>query len=360
MKSTNNDGGFVMARVNQVAAAFIIASLIVYTLILGRGLLIPFILALFIWNLLNIVGNAVQMLPAMGRRIPAWLSMALALFIVLGLVLVLVNIIANNVNDVIDASSRYQDHLKQMLDNIDKRYQIKLLTSLDQFVRGLSFQSLALNIYGVFTTLTGSAVLISLYVVFLFVEQHFFKQKMDALFPNHRHRQLAQSIISHVAHETQVYLGIKTLVSLATASASWLVMRWVHLDFAEFWALLIFFLSYIPNIGAILATAFPALLALFQYQSWMPFIIVTSGIVLIQFIIGNLIEPRYLSKSLNLSPLVILMTLSFWGAIWGILGMFLGVPITMMLMIGFSHFNATRPIAILLSQDGCIKTPLIR
>lgn len=131
-------------------------------------------------------------------------------------------------------------------------------------------------------------------------------------------------------------------------------MKWVGLDFAEFWALLIFFLNYIPNIGAIVATAFPAALALIQFESWWPFLEVTSGIVAIQFFVGNFLEPRLLGKSLNLSPLVILFALALWGAIWGVLGMFLSVPITVMMMIIFAHFDVTRPIAILLSQDGYI------
>jgi predicted PurR-regulated permease PerM len=70
--------------------------------------------------------------------------------------------------------------------------------------------------------------------------------------------------------------------------------------------------------------------------------------------VGNVLEPRLLSKSLNVSPLVILFALAFWGAIWGVIGMFLSVPITVMMMIIFAHFESTRPIAVLLSQDGCI------
>ncbi len=131
-------------------------------------------------------------------------------------------------------------------------------------------------------------------------------------------------------------------------------MKIVGLDFAEFWALLIFFLNYIPNIGAIVATAFPSLLALIQFQNWLPFIIITSALTTIQFIVGNLIEPRYLGKSLNLSPLVMLIALAVWGAIWGVIGMFLAVPITVMMIIIFAHFEKTRGLAILLSQDGLI------
>jgi AI-2 transport protein TqsA len=97
------------------------------------------------------------------------------------------------------------------------------------------------------------------------------------------------------------------------------------------------------------------LLALIQFNNWWPFVVITSGIVSIQFIIGNIVEPRFLSKSLNLSPLIILFALGLWGSIWGILGMFLSVPITVMMMIVFAHFEKTRPIAIILSQDGYIK-----
>ena len=179
-------------------------------------------------------------------------------------------------------------------------------------------------------------------------------QKLQALFPQPENRHLADSIISHILKDTQTYLGLKTLLSLITAIGSWVIMTAVGLDFSEFWALLIFFLYYIPNIGAIIAMSFPALIALIQFQSLLPFAIVTSGIGLIQFLVGNVLEPRFLSKSLNLSPLVILIALALWGAIWGILGMFLAVPMTVIMMIFFAHFEKTRPIAILLSQDGYI------
>lgn len=337
------------------AAGLILVSLIGYLLIAGRSLLIPLVIAIFIWHLLNTIHNAVQRTPFIGTRMPNWLSMVLALFVVALLVKILIDIITNNVNDVIEASSRYQENLTNILNNMDKRFHVKTLANIDTLTQNLSVQRVLINIYGMFTTITGSAVLIALYVVFLFVEQHFFRQKLDALVPQTGHRQLVNNIITHIVRDTQTYLGLKTLLSIVTAMSSWVIMKSVGLDFAEFWALLIFFLNFIPNIGAILATAFPMLLALIQFQSWVPFIVITTGIVVIQFIVGNLIEPRFLGKSLNLSALVILIALALWGAIWGVLGMFLSVPITVMMMIIFAHFDATRPIAIMLSQDGYIK-----
>ncbi|WP_133129434.1 AI-2E family transporter [Legionella yabuuchiae] len=344
-----------MNRTLSIAAGLLIVWITGYLLMAGRGLLIPLIIAIFIWNLLNTIHNAIQRTPRVGSKLPYWFSMVLSLVVVIILVKILIDIITNNVNEVIYASSRYQENLTHILNSFDTGLHIKLLASVDNYFKNLSVQGILLNIYGVFTTIMGSAVLIGLYVVFLFIEQHFLKQKIDALFPQPAHRQVVDSIISHIVKDTQTYLGIKTLMSLITATASWIIMKSVGLDFAEFWALLIFFLNYIPNIGAIIATAFPALLALIQFKTWLPFFIVTSGIVVVQFVIGNFVEPKYLSKSLNLSPLVILFALGLWGAIWGILGMFLSVPITVMMMIIFAHFEATRPIAILLSQDGYVK-----
>lgn len=343
-----------MNRIFSFAAGLIIVWIIGFLLIAGRGLLIPIVMSIFLWHLLNTINSWVQKIPLVANRFPSWISMILSLLIVAGLMSILIDIISNNVNEVIAASSRYQENLLLIFNNFDHRYHVKAFVNVNNIIKELSIQNMVVNIYGVFTAITSSAVLIILYVVFLFVEQHYFTQKLDVLFPQEEHKKLVKNIITHITQDTQTYLGIKTVLSLITSISSWLIMKWVGLDFAEFWALLIFFLNYIPNIGAIVATAFPATLALLQFQSWWPFLEITMGIVTIQFIVGNFLEPRLLGKSLNLSPLVILFALALWGAIWGVLGMFLSVPITVMMMIIFAHFDATRPIAILLSQDGYI------
>lgn len=343
-----------MNRVVTFAAGLIIVWIIGYLLFIGRGLLIPLVLAIFIWHLLNTINNGMHKIPVIGPRLPSWVTMLLSLLVVSLFCKILIDIITNNVNDVIAAAPKYQENLSVIFNKIDAKFHLKGLTDFNGAIKNLNLQSIVMNIYGTFTVITSSAVLISLYIVFLFIEQHYFEQKLDAFFSHPDHRRLVKNIINHITKDTQTYLGIKTLLSIVTAFASWIIMKWVNLDFAEFWALLIFFLTYIPNIGAIIATLFPVALALIQFESWWPFIEITSGIVLIQFVVGNFIEPRLLGKSLNLSTLVILFSLALWGAIWGILGMFLSVPITVMMLIIFAHFDATRPMAVLLSQDGYI------
>ncbi|MDP1615006.1 MAG: AI-2E family transporter [Methylococcales bacterium] len=344
-----------MIRSVNIAASFVIIYLSGLLLITGRGILMPIIIAMFIWYFLNAIYRVISHLPKVGTHLPKAVSVLLTMIFVMGLGYAIVSIISNNVADVIQASARYQDHIQVIIANLQKKLHFQSALQLNTLLGEWSLQPFLVGIYGVFTSITSSAILIGLYVVFLFVEQHFFTTKLNALFPQRTHQALVHNILGHIIQDTQSYLGLKTFLSLITACASWLIMVSVHLDFSAFWALLIFFLNFIPNIGAIIATAFPVLLAFVQFQTPLPCFIIAGGIILVQFVIGNLIEPRFLSKSLNLSPLVILIALAFWGSVWGILGMFLSVPITVMMMIIFAHFNATRPIAILLSQDGCIQ-----
>lgn len=344
-----------MPKIISIAAALIIVYICGLLLITGRSLLIPIVIALLIWHFLNAINLAILNVPKIGKKIPGWLSFTLTLLIVALLFKALYEIISNNVTDVINASTRYQTNIQIILNKLDKYLHIKANFPLDSLFGNFAIQPIIINIYEVFTSITSSTVLISLYVAFFFVEQHFFSAKMLALFPQTKHRNILENILEQMVHDTQTYLGLKTFLSLITAFSSWIIMRLVGLDFADFWALLIFFLNYIPNIGAIVATLFPSLLAIIQFQAWLPCLIISCGIVSIQFIIGNFIEPRVLGHSLNLSPLVILIALAFWGSVWGILGMFLSVPITVIMMIIFAHFDNTKPISVLLSQNGCIR-----
>lgn len=326
-----------------------------YLLITARTLLIPVIIAIFLWYLLNTIAQGMKKIPAIGGHLPNGLCLSLALVILLYLVYLLVIIITNNVNEVINSAPRYQNNLMAFLQQIDARFNIKILAMMNDWVSQLNFRATFLNIYGVFTTITSNALLISLYVIFLFLEQQVMRAKLEALFNQKKHLQLADTIISQILKDTETYVGIKTFLSLITAGGSWVLMKSVGLDFSEFWAILIFFLNFIPNIGAVIATVFPAALAIIQFNtSWWPFMVITGGITLIQFIVGNFIEPKLMGDRLNLSPLVILITLAIWGALWGILGMFLSVPITVIMMIIFSHFRQTESIAILLSKNGKI------
>ena len=132
----------------------------------------------------------------------------------------------------------------------------------------------------------------------------------------------------------------------------------VGVDFAGVWGLLIFLLNFIPTVGSIIATIFPALIALAQSDGYTLFFLVLIGIGAFQICIGNILEPRMMGSSFNLSPIVILLNLALWGNIWGIPGMFLCVPFLIIVTIVLSHFPQTRPVAIMLSADGRLRVPV--
>ena len=161
-------------------------------------------------------------------------------------------------------------------------------------------------------------------------------------------------MLSKINEDVKKYISIKMLTSSTTGILSYILLKIVGVDFAEFWALLIFLLNFIPTIGSIVATIFPSLITLVQFDTYNPFFAVFVGVTIIQLCVGSILEPRLMGNSLNLSPLIILLNLSLWGLIWGIPGMFLCVPVLVISMIVFSHIPATRPIAILLSRDGRI------
>jgi predicted PurR-regulated permease PerM len=162
-------------------------------------------------------------------------------------------------------------------------------------------------------------------------------------------------VIAEIDHDIRIYMGVKTLASTITAALSWAIMTFVGLDFAEFWALLIFLFNFIPNIGSLIATALPTVLALAQFDTLRPFAIVGIGVTAVQLLVANVIEPNLTGKSLNMSPLVVMLALVLWGMMWGAVGMLLCVPITAVIMIILSHFPSTRWIPILLSKDGGIR-----
>lgn len=105
-----------------------------------------------------------------------------------------------------------------------------------------------------------------------------------------------------------------------------------------------------------MGTIFPTILALIQFGSFIPFLIVGGSMAAVHFFIGSILEPWMYGRSLKLSPVIILITIAFWGSMWGIIGMILSVPITVILMIICEAFPKTRPIAVILSKDGEIET----
>lgn len=196
------------------------------------------------------------------------------------------------------------------------------------------------------------AIFVLIYLGFILASRKGFERKIVGLFPNRTERREATAAFLRIRDGVEQYLWVQTVTGLMIAIGSWAVMALVGLDNAVFWAFLIFLASYIPIIGGIVGVAAPPLFALVEFPSVWPAIILLAVLQTIQFVVGNVVQPRMQGRSLNIDPVVVLLSLAFWGALWGVVGMFLSTPLTVMAMVILAQFKGARWVAILLSADG--------
>ena len=149
--------------------------------------------------------------------------------------------------------------------------------------------------------------------------------------------------------DIQEYLSLKTWISVGTGFLAWLTCWGVGVDYAVLWGVVAFFLNYIPTLGSIIAALPPVLLALIQY-GWTEALIVVAGYTAINTVVGSVLEPKIMGERLGLSGLVVFLSLVFWGYVWGPLGMFLSVPLTMVVKILLEDSDDLRWIAVLLGD----------
>lgn len=150
--------------------------------------------------------------------------------------------------------------------------------------------------------------------------------------------------------DLQRYLGIKTVVSLATGFLAWLACWLIGVEFPVIWGLLAFLLNYIPTIGSIAAGIVPSLVALVQLgPGWA--VAVALCYIGINALLGSFIEPVLLGNRFGLSTVMVLVSVLFWGWVWGAVGMFLAVPLTMMIKIMMEQSDDFRWVSVLISQN---------
>ena len=336
------------SRLFAFGVTFGIAALMTYVLVTGRDLLIPFAIAVMIWYVIIALSRLIEV----QLSAPSWLSLSASIIffvVVLGLI---VELISGNITAVRDAAPTYQANLEKLVESAMKLSGLTELPTIANIVEQVDVRALIGGVAGAVAKVAGNTGLIVIYVIFLLAEQRTFPRKIEALFPEAGRRKEVQIILSDIQKRTQTYIAVKTLLSLVTAVISYVVLVAVGLDLAGFWAFVIFLLAYIPTIGSLLGVIFPALMALLQFGGISEFLIIAVGLGAAQLVIGNVLEPRMMGRSLNLSSLVVIVSLAVWGSLWGVTGMFLSVPITVVLMIILAQFKQTRPIAILLSANG--------
>lgn len=340
-----------------------LAVLVGYIAYIGRGVLIPVVIAGFASFLIYTLKETIKAGPMIGRFLPNWLCYLFAFAVIGSIFLLFIEIIRGNVQSLISEAPIYETRLRDLShDAVAALHSYgvvpaDLIGGIDELRRtGLSMINPILSELGsTVRALTGNLVTIFLYTVFMLLERGRIFRKINMLSANAHGRRAVNETIADISGMVRQFITVKTVSNLITASGSYAVLRLLGVDFAGFWALLIFVLNYIPIIGAPLAMTAPALLALVQPEGGLKTAALALGcLIAIDQVMSSVVEPRLIGRSLNLSPLIVLLALAVWGTLWGFAGMVLAVPMTVTLMIILTQFPATRPVAILMSDNGDI------
>ena len=350
-------------KISRIANWTIILSLVVVCLIYFKGLLQPFVLSLFTWYLISATKSTIAKIRYKGKAMPRRLASILALLLIFGIFYGLWSILSYNIQLIIEKSGEYSKNINGMVEAfgaIPLLDQLPVIEDVDKFIiDNLSSLDLQGYIGGIVNSLSlvfGNFAVIIVYVIFLLLEENFIPVKLEQIFQNTDRKGTLQDILADIGKSINTYFFVKTSMSLLTGALSYIVLLLFGVDFAALWAFLIFLFNYIPYVGSLIATLLPALFAIFQFASFWPFLWVFLAVEAVQIFVGNYIEPKIMGKTLNLSPLFVILALSFWGSIWGIVGMILSVPIVSVIVIIMSHFPSTKNIAIFLSEQGTIDT----
>ncbi|RJL06120.1 AI-2E family transporter [Paracoccus aestuarii] len=323
-------------------------SLLLFLLVQARFILIALAIAIILFSLTSDAIHAIST----RLKVPNWLATTLALIgIALGLMWISTTILAQ-VNEIVFLAITYAERAQAALPALTERLgpeaQERIITALTNFNITGWIRSLAGQASGI---LSGS-VLVILFVGFMFAEQVWFPVKIERLTEDPDRAARVRRIITSIMHRVNRYLVVKTAVSAVTSALVWGIFQLAGLELAAAVAILTFIFNFIPSVGSIVATVIATILVFVLSGDTTLTLVIGLSLTAVQFIIGNVLDPMLLGQTLRLSSFGIILSLAFWGAVWGVPGMFLAVPIMVALMIVCAHIPWLRPVAILLSREG--------
>ena len=343
-------------RFRAVVHGTVFAVLVGWVLYVARDILVP--VAFGVMALYVVLGSArlLAKVPLLGPAAPEWLRLTLATLVIAGALVLLVGVATDSVDRLLQRVPQYQAQLVALVQQGAAVLGIESEPSWDSIRQAVmaqvNLQRLAGSTLGWAASLVGTLVVVALYVAFLLVERRHFDAKIERLAPGPERAARIRRVVGDINRRIGTYLALKTLLGVLLGLASWAILAAMGVELAPFWALLVGLLNYVPYVGSILGVALPALFALLQFGDLKTALVLTGALSLVQFLNGHLLDPYLMGSSLNLSPFVILVSLTVWTALWGLPGAFLAVPLTASIVMVLAQFGGSRPIAVLLSKKG--------
>ncbi|MCR4675684.1 MAG: AI-2E family transporter [Sphaerochaetaceae bacterium] len=338
--------------------AVIAVLLVIAALKLAGEVSVVLVLALFIFVLILPIAVGLEKtgLPAFLATLFSALLILVFLFLTVWFLLYSANTLVRTIPSYYGRINQLEALITSMIGRwVDLPEQFSIIDNLSiDWMGGVlvpalkSFSSSAIDIIGnVFVTF--------LLVLFLLIERHTLIPKIIQISRPDKQAKVS-AVLDRIVKQVSKYLALKAVISLATGLLFYATAILARLDFAPMWGVMAFVLNFIPTFGSIIISVSMILMSVLQYApDWTPVLITAAGAIGTQMILGNIIDPRLQGNNLNLSPFVILASLSIFGYIWGVVGMFLAVPLLSILEIIFANMDSTKGIAILLSSGSSFK-----
>ena len=329
-----------LAPINNVCLMILAGTAATAVLVYTKTILMPFIIALFI----SMVASTLAERLKQKWRVPYALGLVLSFLAFLALITTSVLFIANSIESFVAGADTYADRLNSTLDwllahgqkygiNINAQFVLETAAKLPvfNFVKSLG---------GTLMSIVTNSMLIMLFVIFIFMG----KAAEDK-----------HSLVGNIQRQISFYLLVKIFVSLLAAVCTWIVLASIKTELASMLAVLTFVLNFIPNIGPFISTALPLPVLFLQYGFDWRIILALCLLTAIHFVIGNILETKWLGDGMDLDPIIVLACLIFWALVWGIMGALLAVPLTAIIKMFFEKHETTRPLANLLAGKYAFK-----
>ncbi len=348
----------LIPKVNSSSIFYSLASLtlVVVILIYFGSIFKPIVIAFLIWFVINQIKLSLGKIKIRGKSLPSIIRSILAFVIIFLVLYLVVELLIKNIEGIVVSMPEYIANLN---DSFNKASSIihnpSYAEYLQKWVNNLNLSGVATSVVSSLSGLVANSAVVLVYVIFFLMEDATHKIKLDKLFPKKGHDYVKfMHNLRSISDSISYFISSMAGISLVTGAISYVILLIMGVEYAFLWSFLIFILNFIPYIGPLISSIFPAIFAVITTGDLMQFIYVFAAMESIQIIIGNFIQPMVMGKGTNLAPVTVIVALAVWGMLWGIVGMMLAVPIMAVVVIVCSQIPSTRYLAIFLSEKGDI------
>jgi AI-2 transport protein TqsA len=329
---------------------FIIAVVAIGAVLRVTGsIFMPLVIAVLLSSVFSPVVNYLKRF-----RVPRPISIAAVLLVFLAFGFLVGLVLYSSTQSLVRQFPTYQQRLTALLRELIERFDLPS-TLLQEFNLSRTLGGALISFSGNFMAFVSGFTLVIIFLLFLLIEQPYVRVKLRYSFSPHTMRKIMISF-AHINRQIGRYLAVKLFVSSLTGVIVFTAFTFIGVDFPIIWGILTFMFNFIPSLGSIFISLLASLFALLQFApDWGPFAAAALSISFTQLIIGNIIDPKLLGDRLNLSPVIIILSLLVWGWLWGIGGMFLAVPLTVAIKLAFENFPGMKPVGIFMGTGTYIR-----